>query len=633
MEANLRIRSPQSTGGNVCRHEDGSGSSSVSVGSSAATLLPDPAVSGVEKEIIGAEGEKVSAPLINGEDGRFVLDSLPPWTHFFFSERAYRSLPVQGVIVPDQLEKQSASTAAARADCAVAGLVPSANVLSAAVSSPAPSKEVAEAKSSTVLRTNAAIGGPSALSSGHSAAHEQTTANSVCYDAATTAGLLSEGRDTCGTVHDSAAPCKTQAACSRAAIAETRATSAHFSEEDDADIYWHLLHDTLVTHGGVSGLQYFVSTDGSLGSHVASAGDACADGSVATPAEADTKMHTCTAAANGIETEDKGGPASNRHKSPFRELEAQQQNTGSWQPQDATSRLISEHQKDKSPDHLLTFCRVSRRVCGHKGVAHGGFIATLLDNAMGYLAQLLLPRAATKSLTINYLKPLLTETMILVEVRKVVDRATSSCAEGNTKKQVSRCSVHLATSERNASAADDTASKDSKDRERRKRSRTACCTIEGKVYTCIPEQLRATFPLKRDRDLAEGSQRDQEGISAQHGGSVSPQKRRTEQYGEGDRFIKRLDRSRDDGGDNRNMLREVNGVTAGSCASDEQRSNSFKPQETEQHTSRTDNSSEGDNAAHRTQSREAESLPPGVWLVATAQAVFVDVSAKWKALS
>ncbi|PFH34848.1 hypothetical protein BESB_068810 [Besnoitia besnoiti] len=92
-----------------------------------------------------------------------------------------------------------------------------------------------------------------------------------------------------------------------------------------------------------------------------------------------------------------------------------------------------EQAPEESPSlsqlQMLVFCRVGRKVCGHKGVVHGGFLATLLDNALGYTAHFVFKRAATKTLEIKYVRPLLADSAVLADVTvESVDSAAGVCA-------------------------------------------------------------------------------------------------------------------------------------------------------------------------------------------------------------
>lgn len=90
--------------------------------------------------------------------------------------------------------------------------------------------------------------------------------------------------------------------------------------------------------------------------------------------------------------------------------------------------FVSDDDRQRSGEqtehpHMLVLCRIGRKTCAHKGVVHGGFTAALLDNSVSYLAHLIFSRAATKSLTVKYFRPLLAEAFTLVDVEiESVDR-------------------------------------------------------------------------------------------------------------------------------------------------------------------------------------------------------------------
>ncbi|KAL8270066.1 hypothetical protein Esti_006016 [Eimeria stiedai] len=65
--------------------------------------------------------------------------------------------------------------------------------------------------------------------------------------------------------------------------------------------------------------------------------------------------------------------------------------------------------------HLVAICSVGNLLCGHRGIVHGGFTATFIDNAMGFLSHAQFKRAATKSLSIKYLRPFMAGTTILFD--------------------------------------------------------------------------------------------------------------------------------------------------------------------------------------------------------------------------
>jgi uncharacterized protein (TIGR00369 family) len=59
------------------------------------------------------------------------------------------------------------------------------------------------------------------------------------------------------------------------------------------------------------------------------------------------------------------------------------------------------------------------RYQGGGGMAHGGILATLLDEAMGKLSRLRDVRAVTAEMTIEYLKPVSVEQKIIVEAKEL----------------------------------------------------------------------------------------------------------------------------------------------------------------------------------------------------------------------
>jgi uncharacterized protein (TIGR00369 family) len=62
---------------------------------------------------------------------------------------------------------------------------------------------------------------------------------------------------------------------------------------------------------------------------------------------------------------------------------------------------------------------LGERYQGGGGFAHGGIIATLLDEAMGKVCRFRDVRAVTAELTVEYLKPVSVEREIIVEGREV----------------------------------------------------------------------------------------------------------------------------------------------------------------------------------------------------------------------
>jgi len=61
---------------------------------------------------------------------------------------------------------------------------------------------------------------------------------------------------------------------------------------------------------------------------------------------------------------------------------------------------------DSEKEHVLVLCDMGHNICGHKGIVHGGFTASLIDNSLGALAFLNVSMPATKNLRIDYKRPL-----------------------------------------------------------------------------------------------------------------------------------------------------------------------------------------------------------------------------------
>uniref|UniRef100_A0A0G4I4B9 Thioesterase domain-containing protein n=1 Tax=Chromera velia CCMP2878 TaxID=1169474 RepID=A0A0G4I4B9_9ALVE len=70
-------------------------------------------------------------------------------------------------------------------------------------------------------------------------------------------------------------------------------------------------------------------------------------------------------------------------------------------------------------EHAICVCTTGTSVCGHKGVVHGGFTAAITDEALGHLAFANLKVAATKKLEIQYKRPVMAGTTVVVSCRVV----------------------------------------------------------------------------------------------------------------------------------------------------------------------------------------------------------------------
>ena len=74
---------------------------------------------------------------------------------------------------------------------------------------------------------------------------------------------------------------------------------------------------------------------------------------------------------------------------------------------------------DEERDCFLCRFRLTKRYTGPPGHAHGGIIATILDEAMGKVNKLRHVVALTSSITVDYLKPVPLNQPLRVESREV----------------------------------------------------------------------------------------------------------------------------------------------------------------------------------------------------------------------
>jgi uncharacterized protein (TIGR00369 family) len=74
---------------------------------------------------------------------------------------------------------------------------------------------------------------------------------------------------------------------------------------------------------------------------------------------------------------------------------------------------------DEERDCFVCRFRLGKRYTGPPGHAHGGIIATLLDEAMGKVNKLRHVVALTSQITVNYLKPVPLNKPLRVESREV----------------------------------------------------------------------------------------------------------------------------------------------------------------------------------------------------------------------
>ncbi|SJK85990.1 hypothetical protein BMR1_02g02355 [Babesia microti strain RI] len=86
---------------------------------------------------------------------------------------------------------------------------------------------------------------------------------------------------------------------------------------------------------------------------------------------------------------------------------------------------------------LIFLVDVGTHCCGHNGVWHGGITSAILDNTFGLLGSLYLPLAATKSLNIKFISPILVDTPVIVSAEydpdssSVNDRPGTITADAN----------------------------------------------------------------------------------------------------------------------------------------------------------------------------------------------------------
>jgi uncharacterized protein (TIGR00369 family) len=72
-------------------------------------------------------------------------------------------------------------------------------------------------------------------------------------------------------------------------------------------------------------------------------------------------------------------------------------------------------EQDNAKRKIVGRCILGEAYQGGGGMAHGGIIATLLDEAMGKVCRFREVRAVTAELTVQYLKPVKVDQEIIVE--------------------------------------------------------------------------------------------------------------------------------------------------------------------------------------------------------------------------
>src|ERR1700694_1633221 len=78
---------------------------------------------------------------------------------------------------------------------------------------------------------------------------------------------------------------------------------------------------------------------------------------------------------------------------------------------------------------------LGERYQGGAGFAHGGIIATLLDEAMGKVCRFREVRAVTAELTVEYLKPVNVQSEIVVEGRETEQKGRKLFMNGENRNE------------------------------------------------------------------------------------------------------------------------------------------------------------------------------------------------------
>ena len=78
---------------------------------------------------------------------------------------------------------------------------------------------------------------------------------------------------------------------------------------------------------------------------------------------------------------------------------------------------------------------LGERYQGGAGFAHGGIIATLLDEAMGKVCRFREVRAVTAELTVEYLKPVKVQSEIVVEGRETEQKGRNLFMSGEIRNE------------------------------------------------------------------------------------------------------------------------------------------------------------------------------------------------------
>ena len=98
---------------------------------------------------------------------------------------------------------------------------------------------------------------------------------------------------------------------------------------------------------------------------------------------------------------------------------------------DAGMKLMFE--QDNAKRRIIGRFILGERYQGGAGMAHGGIIATLLDEAMGKVCRFRQARAVTAELTVQYLKPVNVKEEILVESWEVEQKGRNLFHRGEIR--------------------------------------------------------------------------------------------------------------------------------------------------------------------------------------------------------
>lgn len=81
---------------------------------------------------------------------------------------------------------------------------------------------------------------------------------------------------------------------------------------------------------------------------------------------------------------------------------------------------------NKTYTELTSVLHLGKNICGHDGIIHGGLAATILDEALAYIAFPALPNniGFTANLNINYKRPIMSDQWVVMKAKldKLEDR-------------------------------------------------------------------------------------------------------------------------------------------------------------------------------------------------------------------